>query len=190
MQLNTQPHTALQQPFCTGKATVEAIPGHLSVIKYPLHLFNKLRSKCLVLKAIELGNGNTEYGVFAACDLEPRWLVADYYGYCRITRDDYFKLHTDDPLRMQVDTHGLSLGSRGDIIVGVTGANINDRCFRNREICGYGSLINETRGTLKHLQADCRIVYTVDHAYIFMVNYVRKGLQVLMSYGSAGDYMP
>jgi hypothetical protein len=141
------------------------------------------------VKTTDLGNGNKEYGVFADCDLEPRWLVADYYGYSRITRAEYFKLPSDDALRMQVDTHGLSLGSRGDIIVGVTGANSNDRCFRNRKICGYGSLINETRGRLKHLQADCRIVYTVDHAYIFMVNCVRKGMQVLMSYGSAGDYM-
>jgi hypothetical protein len=158
------------------------------VVGNPNHTFNKLRVKCLKLQAVTFGESN-EFGVFASRSLEPRWLVAVYFGYEIISRKKYDSLPADSSLRNQVETHGLSLGKNGEIIVGLTGAQRNDREIRNSDVCRYGSFINEATGVYNDQRPNCRIVYTTENAYIFITRHVTQGQQLLMHYGSAGKYM-
>jgi hypothetical protein len=189
---HTHAHTHIHthtQPFVDGRSvTIEAIPGHIKVIRDGAHCFNMLHVKCLELREVTFSSNTKEIGVFAWRTLATRWLVAVYYGFQRISRSEYAKLDIKDSLKIQVDSHGVSCGARGDIIVGVRGADRGDSRVHHRPPgeCRYGSLINEARG---NDVPNCRIVYFGADAYIFMTRYVEKGTQLLTDYGSAGLYM-
>ena len=165
---------------------MEALQGHLRVIGDEGHRYNCLKRNVLRTGVIPKHG----VGVFARVDLEPRWLVARYFGFKVLSKEQVHGLGSDSSLRGQVDTHGFSCGCNGQIIVGVTGEDLEDKRFveqTERVGCCFGSLINDAWGEFGvSSDANCRLVWTGDsRGFVFVIKHIPCGAQLLLNYGSS-----